>query len=46
MIHAYERQRGEIVAYIWGKWNLETAKKLKTRLKELSVNYDTISTDN
>jgi IS1 family transposase len=46
LIYAYERRSGEIVAYVWGKRDLKTAKKLKARLKELSVSYDTISTDN
>ncbi len=46
LIYAYDRHSGEIVAFVWGKRDLKTAKKLKARLKELSVHYDTISTDN
>ena len=45
LIYAYDRQSGEIVAYVWGKRDLKTAKKLKNRLKELSIIYDTICTD-
>ncbi|KAA6304615.1 hypothetical protein EZS27_043737, partial [termite gut metagenome] len=28
LIYAYERQSGEIVAYVWGKRDLKTAKRL------------------
>lgn len=33
LIYAYHRETGEIVAYIWGKRNLATAKRLKLKLK-------------
>jgi IS1 family transposase/transposase-like protein len=45
LIYAYHRETGEIVAYVWGKRNLKTAKELRARLKELNVSFDTIHTD-
>ncbi|KAF7277628.1 hypothetical protein GWI33_002957, partial [Rhynchophorus ferrugineus] len=45
LIYAYDRATGEIVAYVWGKRDLATVKKLKTRLKELGVNYARIASD-
>jgi hypothetical protein len=30
--YAYDRESGEIVAYVWGKRNLKTAKKLRKKL--------------
>jgi transposase-like protein len=32
LIYAYERQRGEIVAYVGGKRDLKTAKRLREKL--------------
>ena len=46
LIYAYDRDTGEIVAYVWGKRDLRTAKKLRARLKQLKVSYDSISMDN
>lgn len=37
LIYAYHRETGEIVAYIWGKRDLATAKRLKARLKAIHV---------
>ncbi|WP_461248953.1 IS1 family transposase, partial [Treponema sp. R6D11] len=34
-----------IVAYVWGKRDLKTAKKLRRRLKGLGVTYDRIACD-
>jgi IS1 family transposase/transposase-like protein len=46
LIYAYDRDTGEIVAYVWGKRDLKTAKKLRARLKQLKVRYGSISMDN
>ena len=45
LIYAYERESGEIVAYVWGKRDLRTAKKLRRRLKRLGITYDHIAID-
>lgn len=45
LVYAYHRESGEIVAYVWGKRDLATARALKQRLKELRVTYDRIATD-
>lgn len=45
LIYAYDRESGEIVAYVWGKRDLATAKKLREKLIELSVSYDRIHID-
>jgi len=46
LIYAYDRATNEIVAYVWGRRDLKTAKKLRARLKQLTVSYDSISMDN
>jgi IS1 family transposase len=33
------------VAYVWGKRDIKTAKKLKRRIKRLGISYDQIATD-
>jgi IS1 family transposase len=40
LIYAYHRESGEIVAYVWGKRDLKTAKKLRKRLRRLGISYD------
>jgi IS1 family transposase/transposase-like protein len=45
LIYAYDREGGEIVAYVWGDRSATTAKRLRDRLKELGVTYDFIATD-
>jgi IS1 family transposase/DNA-binding CsgD family transcriptional regulator len=45
LIYAYHRESGEIVAFVWGKRNLKTAKKLRIKLKELNVSFDNVYTD-
>jgi insertion element IS1 protein InsB len=45
LIYAYERGSGEIVAYVWGKRDLKTAKKLRKRLKELGITYEYAAID-
>ncbi|MDR0566668.1 MAG: IS1 family transposase, partial [Prevotellaceae bacterium] len=46
LIYAYHRSTGEIVAFVWGKRNFETAKKLRDELSSLGLSFDTIYTDN
>ncbi|WGV14076.1 IS1 family transposase [Psychrobacter maritimus] len=46
LIYAYDLVTNEIVAYVWGKRDLRTAKKLRARLNQLKVSYDSISIDN
>jgi len=46
LIYAYHRGTGEIVAYVWGKRNLKTAKALRNKLSALEITYDSICTDN
>lgn len=38
-------ESGEIVAYVWGKRDLATAKKLREKLIELGISYDRIHID-
>jgi IS1 family transposase/transposase-like protein len=45
LIYAYHRESGEIVAYVWGKRDLKTAKKLRERLKQLWITYDRVAID-
>ena len=46
LLYAYHRESGEIVAYVWGKRDLKTAKKLRNRLKRLGITYDQVAIDN
>lgn len=45
LIYAYHGKTGEIVAYVWGKRNFETAKNLRDKLDELNVSFDTVYSD-
>jgi IS1 family transposase len=45
LIYAYHRESGEIVAYVWGKRYLKTAKKLRKQVRRLGIRYDRIATD-
>jgi IS1 family transposase len=45
LIYAYHRESGEIVAYVWGKRDPKTAKKLGKRIQWLGISYDRIATD-
>ncbi|KAA6328500.1 hypothetical protein EZS27_022614 [termite gut metagenome] len=45
LIYAYHRATGEIVAYIWGKRNLKTARKLRDKLLSMGIAFDTVCTD-
>jgi len=40
--YAYHRATGEIVAYVWGKRNLKTVKKLHDKLKSTGISYDVV----
>jgi IS1 family transposase len=40
LIYAYQRESGEIVAFVWGKRDLKTAKKLRKRIKQMGISYD------
>jgi IS1 family transposase len=46
LVYAYHRESGEIVAYVWGKRDIKTAKKLRERIKGLGISCDRVSTDN
>jgi hypothetical protein len=46
LIYAYHRESGEIAAYVWGKRDIKTAKKLMERIKGLGISYGRVSTDN
>jgi hypothetical protein len=45
LIYAYHRESGEIMAYVWGKRDIQTAQKLRERLPWLGISYDRIATD-
>ena len=45
LIYAYDRESGEIVAYVWGDRSAKTANRLRNELKALGVTYDRIATD-
>jgi IS1 family transposase len=45
LIYAYEREGGEIVAYVWGKRDLRTAKRLKKKILKLDIAFGCICTD-
>ena len=45
LIYAYDRETREIIAYVWGKRDLRTAKKLRKQLKKRDITYDSIATD-
>jgi IS1 family transposase len=46
LIYAYDRKSGETVAFVWGKRDLKTAKKLKNKLLKSGITYGQICTDN
>jgi IS1 family transposase len=45
LIYAYDRDGGEIVAWVWGDRSAKTANRLRDKLKKLGVTYDRIATD-
>jgi IS1 family transposase/transposase-like protein len=46
LLYAYCKDTGEIVCYVWGGRHLKTARKLKQKLSELDISYDTVYSDN
>ncbi len=44
-VYAYHRSTGEIIAWVRGKRNLTTAKKLRRKIKDLGITFDKIYTD-
>lgn len=46
LIYAYDRHTGEIVAYVWGRRNLATAKQLRSKLLSLGISFNKIACDN
>ena len=45
LLYAYYRESGEIVSYVWGKRNLKTARKLRKKLSDMGITFDSICTD-
>ena len=45
LIYAYEPKNKEIVAYVWGKRDFATVKKLQNKLTQLGVSFTTVATD-
>jgi len=45
LIYAYDRDSGEIVAYVWGDRSAKTANRLREKIIALGVTYDRIATD-
>jgi IS1 family transposase/transposase-like protein len=45
LVYAYHRSTGEMVAFVWGKRNYKTAKKLRDKLSSSGVSFDTVYTD-
>jgi IS1 family transposase len=45
LIYAYHRESGEIVAYVWGKRNYKTAKRLRDKIQSMGIDYDIVYTD-
>ena len=45
LIYAYDRDSGEIVAYVWGDRSAKTANRLREKILALGVTYDRIATD-
>ena len=46
LVYAYDPDTSEIVAFIWGRRNLKTAKQLRAKLDELGVDFGYICCDN
>ena len=46
LVYAYDPQTGEIVAFVWGKRNLATARQLRAKLDELGVDFGYVCCDN
>jgi len=46
LLYIYSRETGEIICYVFGGRDLWTARKLKKKLLELDISYNTIYSDN
>lgn len=46
LIYAYDSDTSEIVAFVWGKRNLKTARELRAKLDALSIDFGYICCDN
>ena len=46
LIYAYAPETKEVVAYVWGKRDFATVKKLQNKLTQLGVSFTTVATDN
>ena len=46
LIYAYHRETGEIVAWVWGKRNYKTSKRLRDKIVSLGITFNIIYTDN
>ncbi|MHC6201730.1 IS1 family transposase [Breznakiellaceae bacterium SP9] len=44
-IYAYHRETGEIVAFVWGKRDYKTAKRLLDKIKTLGITVEKYATD-
>jgi hypothetical protein len=40
LVYAYHSATSEIVTFVWGKWDLKTAGKLKKKLSDLGVTVE------
>jgi transposase-like protein len=45
LIYAYDREGGEVVAYVFGKRDAKTARKLRDKIHAMGIRYDVIATD-
>ena len=45
LVYAYDPDINEIVTFVWGKRNLITAKQLRAKLEELSVDFGYVCCD-
>jgi IS1 family transposase len=45
LIYAYDRDSGEIAAYVWGGRSAKTAKRLREKLEKSGVTYSRIAID-
>ena len=46
LVYAHDPDTNEIVAFVWGKRNLQTAKQLRVKLNKLGVDFDYVCCDN
>ena len=46
LVYAYDPDTSEIVAFIWGKRNLKTARQLRAKLDELGIDFGYVCCNN